>query len=84
MVPAIGTRIDPPEAGATTTAGTAGQAVAFSTALPDTDYHVSISCETDPAGGLGACWIGDKTTAGFTLYNDGASGLTVTYAVTRY
>lgn len=84
MVLAIGTRIDPPQAGSTTTAGPAGQAVTFTTALADTNYHVSVSCDSATEGSLGDVWITSKTTAGFTLHNGGASGLAVTYAVTRY
>lgn len=86
MVLAIGTRIDAPEAGASTTNGTTGRAITFSTALPDTDYHVSISFESAAslAGSIGEYRISAKATTGFTLTNEGATGIVFTYAVTRY
>jgi len=83
MVLAVGTRIDPPESGATTTNGTTGRTVTFTNALPGTDYHVSITPTAAQAGALGEVWY-TKTAASFVLYNDGAAGLAVTYAVTRY
>jgi hypothetical protein len=83
MVLAVGTRIDPPESGASTTNGTTGRTVSFSTALPDTDYHVSITPTADQDGSLGDYWY-TKTVNNFVLYNDGAAGIAFTYAVTRY
>jgi hypothetical protein len=86
MVLAVGTRIDPPECGTSTTLGTAGRAITFATELPDTEYHVSITFEAAAslAGSIGEYRISAKATTGFTLANDGASGITFTYAVTRY
>jgi hypothetical protein len=84
MVLAVGTRIDAPEAGASTTNGTTGREITFANELATADYHVSISFEANPSGGAGEWWIGAKLTTGFTLYHNGVSGLAFTYAVTRY
>lgn len=83
MVLAVGTRIDPPESGSSTTNGSAGRTVTFSTALPDTNYHVSIMPTAAQAGALGEFWI-TKAAASFVLHNDGAAGIAFTWAATRY
>ena len=84
MTLAVGTRIDPPMAAASTTNGVTGREIILASALPDANYHVSITPTAQPLGQFGEYWIGSKTGAGFTLYNDGAAGLAFTYAVTRY
>lgn len=83
MALAIGDRIDIPPGGSSTTNGTTGRALTFSAALPDTDYHVSITPSAAQAGQLGEVWV-TKTTSGCTIYNDGATGISFTWAVTRY
>lgn len=83
MALAIGDRIDIPPGGSTTTNGTTGRAVTFSAALPDTDYHVSVTAGADQNGQLGDVWV-SKSTSGCTIYNDGATGIAITWAVTRY
>lgn len=84
MTLAVGTRIDPPLAGASTTAGIAGVAVTIAYEVATADYHVSITPTVQQSGTFGEHWIGNKTTTGFTVFNDGAAGLTFTYHVTRY
>jgi hypothetical protein len=84
MTLAVGTRIDPPLAGASTTNGTTGRTITLAYELSTADYHVSITPTAAQAGQFGEYWIGSKTTTGFTVYNDGATGLAFTYAVTRY
>lgn len=84
MTLAVGTRIDPPLAAASTTNGTTGRAIALAYELPDANYHVSVTVDQQQNGSLGDVWIGNKSATGFTVFNDGATGLAFTYAVTRY
>lgn len=84
MTLAAGTRIDPPLAGTSTTAGITGKAIALAYEIATADYHVSITPTAQSSGTFGEWWVGLQTTTGFTLYNDGAAGLAFTYAVTRY
>lgn len=86
MTLAVGTRIDAPEAGASTTNGLTGRAITFGSELADASYHVSISHTDRPSGAFGEWWIpaATKLSTGFTIFNDGATGLAFTYAVTRY
>lgn len=81
---AIGDRIDIPPGGSSTTNGTTGRAITFATALPDDDYTVTISFEAAQSGQLGDWHIGSKTAAGFTLYNDGATGIAFGWLAQRY
>ena len=83
-MPAIGSRVDPMPCGVITTGGkTTGTTITFGTALSSTDYHVSITPTVAQTGTLGEFWI-TKTVSGFTLKNDGASGLACTYAIQLY
>lgn len=84
MTLAVGTRIDPPLAAASTTNGLTGRAITLAYELTTADYHVDIAPTAQPSGAFGDWWIGSKTTTGFTVYNDGAAALPFTYAVTRY
>lgn len=84
MTLAVGTRIDPPLAAASTTNGTTGRVITLAYELATADYHVGISYTAQALGTFGDWWVESKTTTGFTLYNDGATGLAFTYAVTRY
>ena len=84
MTLATGTRIDPPLAAASTTNGLTGRAITLAYEVTTADYHVGIAPTLRPNGAFGDWWIGNKTTTGFTVYNDGATGLAFTYAVTRY
>lgn len=83
MALAVGTRIDPPEGGESTTNGTGGRTITFSTAMPDTDYHVSVMPIEAQQGGLGETWI-EKGTDSFVFYNDGAAGIEISWTATRY
>jgi hypothetical protein len=84
MTLAVGTRIDPPLAGASTTNGTTGRAITLAYEIATADYHVGITPTAAQSGAFGEYWIESKTTTGFTLKNDGAAGLAFTYALTRY
>jgi len=84
MTLAVGTRIDPPLAGASTTNGTTGRAVTLAYEVAAATYDVNITPTAQPSGTFGEYWIGNKTVTGFTVYNDGAAGLAFTYSVTRY
>lgn len=84
MTLAVGTRIDPPLAGASTTNGTTGRTITLAYEIATADYHVDISYTVRASGTFGEWWVESKSTTGFTLKNDGATGLAFTYAVTRY
>lgn len=86
MTLAIGTRIDPPLAAASTTNGLTGRTITLAYELLTANYHVSITPSVKANGQLGDYWIPEasKLTTGFTIYNDGATGLAFTYAITRY
>lgn len=82
-MPAIGSRIDPMPCGAITTGGTTGAAITFPSALASANYHVSITPLVAQSGRLGEFWV-ERSTTGFTLKNDGSTGITCTYSVQMY
>ena len=71
------------KAGSSTTNGSTGRSIAFSTAEADTNYSVSITFLEDPGPNVGHIWA-TKTVSGITVYNIGDTGKSFSWSIHRH